>query len=177
MLTIRPARPGDIPAIAAIYGQSVRTGTASWELEPPDAAEMLKRFETITGGGYPYLVAEVEGALAGYCYASAYRPRVAYRYTVENSIYVDPARQGRGVGRALMQALIDDCARRGFRQMIAVIGDSDNLASRKLHAALGFTLVGVAPALGHKFGRWLDQVLMQRAIGDGDASAPGDLVR
>jgi len=177
MLTIRPARPADIPAIATIYREAVRTGTASWELEPPDDAEMLKRFETITGGGYPYLVAEVEGALAGYSYASAYRPRLAYRYTVENSIYIDAARRGKGIGKVLMQALIDDCARRGFRQMVAVIGDSDNIGSRKLHAALGFTLIGVAPALGYKFDRWLDQVLMQRALGEGDGSAPGDLTR
>ncbi|PIO98352.1 GNAT family N-acetyltransferase [Pleomorphomonas carboxyditropha] len=175
MLTIRPARSGDIPAIAAIYQEAVRTGTASWELEPPTEAEMLRRFETITGGGYPYLVAEMGGTLAGYAYASAYRPRLAYRFTVENSIYVDPARQGQGIGRRLLQALIDDCARRGFRQMVAVIGDSGNLGSRKLHAALGFTLIGVAPALGYKFDRWLDQVLMQRALGDGEHSAPGEL--
>ena len=177
MLTIRPARPGDIPAIAAIYQEAVRTGTASWELEPPTDAEMLKRFETITGGGYPYLVAEMGGSLAGYAYASAYRPRLAYRYTVENSIYIDPARQGQGIGKRLLQALIDDCARSGFRQMVAVIGDSGNVGSRKLHAALGFTLVGVAPALGYKFDRWLDQVLMQRALGDGETSAPGELSR
>ena len=177
MLTIRPARPGDIQAIAAIYQEAVRTGTASWELEPPTEAEMLKRFEAITGGGYPYLVAEMGGNLAGYAYASAYRPRLAYRYTVENSIYIDPARQGQGIGKRLLQALIDDCARRGFRQMVAVIGDSGNVGSRKLHAALGFTLVGVAPALGYKFDRWLDQVLMQRALGDGETSAPGELSR
>lgn len=177
MLTIRPALARDIPAIAAIYREAVSTGTASWELDPPDDAEMLKRFETITGAGYPYLVAEVDGRLAGYSYASAYRPRIAYRYTVENSIYIDAGLRGKGIGKVLMQALIDDCARRGYRQMVAVIGDSDNLGSRKLHAALGFTLVGVAPALGYKFGRWLDQVLMQRALGEGDGSAPGELVR
>lgn len=177
MLTIRPARPGDIPAIAAIYQEAVRTGTASWELEPPTEAEMLKRFETITSGGYSYLVAEMGGSLAGYAYVNAYRPRLAYRYTVENSIYIDPARQGQGIGKRLLQALIDDCARRGFRQMVAVIGDSDNVGSRKLHAALGFTLIGVAPALGYKFDRWLDQVLMQRALGDGERTAPGDISR
>ena len=177
MLTIRPARPGDIPAIAAIYQEAVRTGTASWELEPPTEAEMLKRFETITSGGYSYLVAEMGGSLAGYAYVNAYRPRLAYRYTVENSIYIDPARQGQGIGKRLLQALIDDCARRGFRQMVAVIGDSDNVGSRKLHTALGFTLIGVAPALGYKFDRWLDQVLMQRALGDGERSAPGEISR
>ncbi|MCM5556666.1 GNAT family N-acetyltransferase [Pleomorphomonas sp. JP5] len=177
MLTIRPARESDIPAIAAIYQEAVRTGTASWELEPPTDAEMLKRFEAITSGGYPYLIAEMGGALAGYAYVSAYRPRLAYRYTVENSIYIDPGRRGQGIGKCLLQALIDECARRGFRQMIAVIGDSGNVGSRKLHAALGFTLVGVAPALGYKFDRWLDQVLMQRALGDGEHTAPGELAR
>ncbi len=177
MLTIRPARESDIPAIAAIYQEAVRTGTASWELEPPTDAEMLKRFEAIRDGGYPYLVAEMGGSLTGYAYASAYRPRLAYRYTVENSIYIDPSRQGQGIGKRLLLALIDDCARRGFRQMIAVIGDSGNVGSRKLHAALGFTLVGVAPALGYKFNRWLDQVLMQRALGDGEHTAPGELSR
>ncbi|WP_053239832.1 GNAT family N-acetyltransferase [Pleomorphomonas koreensis] len=172
MLTIRPARAADIPAIAGLYRAAVETGTATWEIDPPDEAEMLRRFEATTQGGYPYLVAEAGGALAGYAYAGAYRPRRAYRFTVENSIYVDPAQQGRGIGRRLLQALIDDCARRGFRQMVAVIGDSDNVGSRKLHAALGFTLIGVAPSLGYKFGRWLDQVLMQRPLGTGDASAP-----
>ena len=175
MLTIRPARPGDIPAIAAIYQEAVRTGTASWELEPPTEAEMLKRFETITSGGYSYLVAEMGGSLAGYAYVNAYRPRLAYRYTVENSIYIDPARQGQGIGKRLLQALIDDCARRGFRQMVAVIGDSDNVGSRKLHAALGFTLIGVAPALGYKNGRWRDQVLMQAPLGAGATGAPDEL--
>mgnify|MGYP000958313844 FL=1 len=177
MLTIRPARASDTPAIAAIYQDAVRTGTASWELEPPTEAEMLKRFEAITSGGYPYLIAEMAGGLVGYAYVSAYRPRLAYRYTVENSIYIDPARRGQGIGKRLLQALIDDCARRGFRQMVAVIGDSGNVGSRKLHAALGFTLIGVAPALGYKFDRWLDQVLMQRALGDGENSAPGELSR
>lgn len=172
MLTIRPARAADIAAIAGLYRAAVETGTATWELDPPDDAEMLRRFEATIQGGYPYLVAEAGGVLAGYAYAGAYRPRRAYRFTVENSIYVDPSHQGRGIGRRLLQALIDDCARRGFRQMVAVIGDSDNVGSRKLHAALGFRLIGVAPSLGYKFGRWLDQVLMQRPLGEGDASAP-----
>ena len=175
MLTIRPARASDIPAIAAIYQDAVRTGTASWELEPPTEAEMLKRFEAITSGGYPYLIAEMAGGLVGYAYVSAYRPRLAYRYTVENSIYIDPARRGQGIGKRLLQALIDDCARRGYRQMVAVIGDSDNVGSRKLHATLGFTLIGVAPSLGYKFGRWLDQVLMQAPLGAGATGAPDEL--
>ena len=175
MLTIRPARPGDIPAIAAIYQEAVRTGTASWELEPPTEAEMLKRFEAITGGGYPYLVAEMGGSLAGYAYVNAYRPRLAYRYTVENSIYVDPARQGQGIGKRLLQALIDDCARRGFRQMIAVIGDSGNAGSIGLHRRFGFEPVGTLRSAGFKFGRWVDTVLMQRSLGPGDRTLPGGI--
>ena len=122
-----------------------------------------------------YIVAEDDGVLMGYAYASAYRPRKAYRFTVENSIYVAPAAQGRGVGRALLRALMDACAARGYRQMVAVIGDSANAASRGLHAALGFTLVGVAPALGYKNGRWLDQVLMQAPLGAGATGAPDEL--
>lgn len=175
MLSLRPARPGDIAAITTIYADEVRHRTASWELEAPDAAEMTRRFEAITSGGYPYIVAEDDGVLMGYAYASAYRPRKAYRFTVENSIYVAPAAQGRGVGRALLRALMDACAARGYRQMVAVIGDSANAASRGLHAALGFTLIGVAPALGYKNGRWLDQVLMQAPLGAGATGAPDEL--
>ncbi|WP_181703417.1 GNAT family N-acetyltransferase [Chthonobacter albigriseus] len=169
---LRPFAPADIPAIRAIYADAVIHGTASWELEPPDEAEMARRAETILGGGYPYLVAEVAGRLAGYAYASAYRPRAAYRYTIENSIYVDPSIQRAGVGRALLSGLIAAAGDRGFRQMIAVIGDSDNAASIGLHRAMGFAMIGVARSVGFKHGRWLDQVLMQRAIGEGDASAP-----
>lgn len=177
MPTIRPARPGDIAAITAIYADEVTYRTASWELEAPDEAEMKHRFETITGNGYPYIVAEDEGVLLGYAYASAYRPRRAYRFTVENSIYVAPLAQGKGVGKRLLGALMDECTSRGFRQMVAVIGDSGNVASRSLHAALGFTLIGVAPALGYKNGRWLDQVLMQSPLGDGADGDPIELRR
>ncbi|WP_237152815.1 GNAT family N-acetyltransferase [Oryzibacter oryziterrae] len=172
MMMIRPAQPKDIAAIAAIYAEAGIKGTASWELEAPDHAEMLRRFETITGAGFPYIVAELNGAVVGYAYANTYRPRQAYRFTVENSIYMDPAAQGRGIGKRLLKVLVDDCARRGFRQMIAVIGDSDNLASQKLHASLGFELVGIAKGLGYKHGRWLDQILMQRALGEGSTGAP-----
>lgn len=172
MPTIRPTCPDDIAAITAIYAEAVINGTASWELVAPDAAEMRRRFAEITGKGYPYFVAADGGDILGYAYASAYRPRIAYRFTVENSIYVAPWAQKRGVGRRLLEALIEDCSRRGFRQMVAVIGDSDNAASRALHASLGFTLIGVAPALGFKHGRWLDQVLMQLPLGEGSGSPP-----
>ncbi|BBE73408.1 GNAT family N-acetyltransferase [Oharaeibacter diazotrophicus] len=171
-VTIRPATPSDLPAIAAIYRDAVLHGTATWELDPPDDAEMLRRFEELTDAGYPYLVAEADGVLAGYAYAGSYRPRAAYRFTVENSIYVAPALHCRGVGRRLLAALIDACTARGFRQMVAVIGDSANAASIGLHTAAGFTPVGVAPAVGWKHGRWLDQMLMRRPLGDGDETPP-----
>jgi phosphinothricin acetyltransferase len=179
-LTIRPAAAADIPAIAAIYRPAVRTGTSSWEIEPPDEAELARRREAILAGGYPYLAAEKDGAVVGYAYASAYRPRPAYRATVENSIYVAPAAQGAGVGRALLRALMAECATRGFRQMVAVIGDGygegpgSGAASRKLHEALGFAHAGVVRAIGFKGGRWLDQVLMQKALGSGDTAPLAD---
>jgi L-amino acid N-acyltransferase YncA len=173
-LSIRPARSADIPAIAAIYGDAVLNGTASWELEPPNEAELLRRFEAILAGGYPYLAAERDGLLVGYAYAGAYRPRPAYRSTVENSIYIAPDAQGSGVGAALLAALIDDCAARGFRQMIAVIGDGTgaSIGSRRLHERAGFRLIGVAEKIGFKQGRWLDQMLMQKELGEEDRSPP-----
>ncbi|TCT08035.1 GNAT family N-acetyltransferase [Aquabacter spiritensis] len=176
-MLIRPALPDDIPAIAAIYGEAVRTGTASFELEAPDDAEMRRRFAAITGAGYPYLAAvdPAGGPLLGYAYASAFRPRIAYRFTVENSVYVAPAAQGRGVGRALMVALIAACETAGFRQMVAIIGGSDNLGSIALHRALGFADIGVMPATGFKFGRWLDTVVMQRALGPGAGTLPPEV--
>lgn len=135
---------------------------------------MLRRFETILAGGYPYLVAEGEGELLGYAYAGAYRPRPAYRATVENSIYVAPTAQGRGVGGLLLDALINACAECGFRQMIAVIGDGTgaSVGSRRLHEKAGFRLIGVAEKVGFKQGRWLDQMLMQKELGEGDRSPP-----
>lgn len=171
---IRPACPADIAAIRAIYAHAVLHGTASWELEPPAETEMLRRFETILAGGYPYLVAEGEGELLGYAYAGAYRPRPAYRATVENSIYVAPTAQGRGVGGLLLDALINACAECGFRQMIAVIGDGTgaSVGSRRLHEKAGFRLIGVAEKVGFKQGRWLDQMLMQKELGEGDRSRP-----
>lgn len=175
-IPIRPASSGDIPVVTAIYAHAVVNGTASWELEPPDEAEMQRRFETIRGSGYPYLVAEIGGRVIGYAYASTYRPRPAYRSTVENSIYVAPQAQGAGVGRALLAGLITACTELGFRQMIAVIGDGtgESIASRRLHERAGFRTVGIAEKVGFKHGRWLDQLLMQRELGEGSLSPPPD---
>jgi phosphinothricin acetyltransferase len=172
--TIRPAIAADIPAITTIYGRAVTHGTASWELDPPDEAEMARRREAILAGGYPYLVAERDGSLLGYAYAGAYRPRPAYRSTVENSIYIAAHAQGQGVGSALLDALMAACSERGFRQMIAVIGDGTgaSLGSRKLHERAGFRLIGIAEKVGFKHGRWLDQMLMQKELGEGDRSLP-----
>ncbi len=172
--SIRPAVAADIPAITTIYAHAVLHGTASWELDPPDEAEMLRRFEAVAAGGYPYFVAEEAGRLLGYAYAGAYRPRPAYRSTVENSIYIAPDSQGRGVGGALLDALMQECTRRGFRQMIAVIGDGTgaSLGSRRLHERAGFRLIGVAEKVGFKHGRWLDQMLMQKDLGEADRTPP-----
>lgn len=159
---VRPFASSDIPFIHSIYAHAVIHGTASWELEPPDAAEMSRRAEAILSAGHPYLVATVDGRIAGYAYAGPYRPRAAYRFTVENSVYVDPAVQRAGVGRALLRDLIAACEDRGYRQMVAVIGDSANDASIGLHRSLGFEMVGIARSVGYKHGRWLDQVLMHK---------------
>ncbi len=165
---VRPATAADIPAITAIYRPAVLHGTASFEITAPDEAEMGRRMQAILDADFPYLVAELTGKVAGYGYLGAYRPRPAYAWSVENSIYVDPKMQRRGIGRALLSALIDQATARGFRQMIAVIGDSGQRSSIGLHRALGFTFCGTVHSVGFKGGRWLDQVLMQRALGDGD---------
>jgi L-amino acid N-acyltransferase YncA len=174
---IRSATVEDIAAITAIYRPAVLHGTASFELEPPDEEEMRRRFETISKAGYPYLVAELSGRVVGYGYAHAYRARPAYRYSVEDSIYVVSDWYRKGVGGALLATLIETSTERGFRQMIAVIGDSGQQASIGLHRALGFTFGGTLTAVGFKHGRWLDTVLMQRPLGDGDRTPPGDLSR
>jgi phosphinothricin acetyltransferase len=166
MLTIRAARDGDMAQVAAIYAHHVRHGLASFEEVPPDAAEIARRRAEIVARGLPYLVAAEGDVIVGYAYASPYRARSAYRFTVEDSVYVHPDRAGRGIGRRLLPVVIAACAAAGARQMIAVIGDSANAASIGLHAALGFAPVGVLRAVGFKRGRWVDTVLMQRALGD-----------
>jgi phosphinothricin acetyltransferase len=169
---LRPATEADLPAITAIYAHHVLHGLASFELDPPALDEMTRRFVSIRAGGFPYLVAVEGGALRGYAYASHYRTRPAYRFTVEDSIYVAPDVAGRGIGRALLARLIADCERRGFRQLLAVIGDSANAASIGLHRACGFSHCGTLQSVGFKFGRWVDSVIMQRALGAGDGSLP-----
>jgi L-amino acid N-acyltransferase YncA len=170
--TIRPATPADIPAITRIYAHAVRHGTASFELEPPDEAEMIRRQRALFDGGYPYLVAEIDGAVAGYAYAGPYRARPAYRFSVENSIYIASDMHRRGIGRVLLEALIAECEARGFRLMIAVIGDSAQTPSIELHRGAGFALVGALEGVGYKFDRWLDTVLMQRPLGQGRSAPP-----
>ncbi|HEX4260378.1 MAG TPA: GNAT family N-acetyltransferase [Acetobacteraceae bacterium] len=172
---VRDSRDADLPAIAAIYAHAVRFGTASFEYEPPGPDELGRRREAILAGGFPYLAAEIDGALAGYAYASTYRPRPAYRFCAEDSIYVAPDRQGQGIGRALLPPLIARCEAIGLRLMIAVIGDLANTASIRLHAACGFSQAGLLPAIGWKHGRWLDSVLMTRPLGPGAATPPEPL--
>jgi L-amino acid N-acyltransferase YncA len=169
---IRITQESDLPAITAIYQEAVRTGTATFELEPPDLAEMTRRFCALVDGGFPYFVAVLDGRIAGYAYAGPYRPRPAYRFTVENSIYLDPVSHRRGIGLKLMQELIPACTARGFRQMIAVIGDSANAGSIGLHTRCGFEMIGTHPGVGLKFGRWLDTVMMQLPLGEGTATVP-----
>ena len=169
---IRPSRDEDVAAIAAIYGHHVLHGLASFEETPPEPGEMGRRRGDIVSRGLPYLVAERGGRVVGYCYAGPFRPRVGYRYTLEDSIYVDPAEVGRGIGRALLQPLLGRCEELGYRQMVAVIGGRETVASIRLHAALGFTHVGVFTGIGFKFGRWVDTVLMQKALGPGSATLP-----
>jgi L-amino acid N-acyltransferase YncA len=169
---IRPVRVADVPAVTRIYAHAVREGTASFEIDPPDEAEIQRRYEALQAGGYPYLVAEFDGAIAGYAYAGPYRARPAYGWSVEDSVYVTPEWHRRGIGRALLEALIEEAESRSFRQMVAVIGDSANTASIELHRFAGFRLVGTLENIGFKFGRWLDSVLMQRELGQGATSRP-----
>jgi L-amino acid N-acyltransferase YncA len=171
-VSIRPATPADIPAITRIYAHAVRHGTASFELEPPDEPEMLRRQRALLENGYPYLVAESDETVMGYAYAGPYRTRPAYRYTVENSIYIAPEAHRRGIGRALLDRLITECETRNYRLIIAVIGDSAQAPSIELHRAAGFKMVGAFEAVGYKFDRWLDSVLMQRPLGKGSTAPP-----
>jgi L-amino acid N-acyltransferase YncA len=171
-LVIRPCAEADIPAISAIYAAAVVNGTASFELEAPTQEEMQRRRAALHKGGYPYFVAERDGSVVGYTYAGPYHTRPGYRSTVEDSIYVASDTQGQGVGRALLEELIKACEALGFRRMIAVIGDRASVGSIGLHRSCGFQHVGVLEAVGYKHGRWLDSVLMQRALGDGAATPP-----
>jgi L-amino acid N-acyltransferase YncA len=158
---IRDAVEEDIPAITAIYRHAVLNGTGTFEIDPPGEAEMKIRRRVMLASNYPYLVAEVDQKVAGYAYVNSYRPREAYLKTIENSVYVREGFQGQGIGQKLLAALIDESAARGFRQMIAVIGDSENVGSIRLHEKLGFTRAGLLRAVGRKHERWLDTILMQ----------------
>jgi phosphinothricin acetyltransferase len=171
---IRSATTADIPAITDIYADAVKNGTASYELEPPGPGEMKARFEAVSGGGYPYIVAEEAGRVIGYAYAAPFRPRPAYRFTLEDSIYIAPEAKGRGVGRALLTRLIEESAKLGFRQMVAVIGDgSADSPSVILHEKLGFSHAGRLKGSGFKHGRWLDTAFMQLEM-NGGATTPPD---
>ncbi|MFZ0065836.1 MAG: N-acetyltransferase family protein [Pseudolabrys sp.] len=174
-ITIRPARKSDIPAVTRIYAHAVEHGTASFELNPPDEAEMARRMQHLLADNFPYLAADVAGVLCGYAYAGPYRARPAYRWTLEDSVYIADDMHRRGIGHALLAALIEKAGALGFRQMIAVIGDSARqAASTALHEALGFRHVGILQDVGFKHGRWLDSLLMQRALGDGSTTLPQD---
>ncbi len=169
---VRPAVEDDLDQIAEIYAHEVRHGAASWELTAPDLEEMKRRYLAARQRNYPYLVAEIDGTILGYAYVGSYRPRPAYRYTVENSIYLRRQDQGRNIAQILLTALIEACTDAGFRQMIAVIGDSANYPSIRFHEKMGFRRIGVIENIGWKFERWLDSVLMQLALGDGGETPP-----
>jgi phosphinothricin acetyltransferase len=171
---LRPSLPADLPVITDIYAHHVLTGTGTFELDPPDAAEMTRRHADVTGKGLPWLVAEDAAGVLGYAYANHFRPRRAYRFCLEDSIYLAPAAMGRGVGRLLLAELMARCEALGARQMLAVIGDAANAGSIGVHRTLGFEHTGVLKAAGWKFGRWLDVILMQKALGTGAATDPVD---
>jgi phosphinothricin acetyltransferase len=171
-MLVRPAALQDLPAIQAIYAHHVLHGLASFEEVPPALEEMRRRHEDVTRQGFPYLVAEERGEIQGYGYCSLYRTRSAYRHTLEDSIYVKQGQQGKGVGTAVLRELIAICAALNYRQIIAVIGDSANAGSIKLHASLGFVRAGLLRSTGYKFGRWVDSVYMQRPLGAGDGTKP-----
>ena len=169
---IRPSIPADIAAITRIYGDAVREGTASFEIEPPDEAEMARRHGALLADGFPYLIVEHASAIAGHAYAGHYHVRPAYHWTLENSIYVAPQFQRLGLGRLLMRRLLAEAETRGYRQMLAIIGDQTNIASIALHASFGFRRIGTLQSVGFKHGRWRDVVLMQRPLGDANSIPP-----
>ena len=174
-LLIEPSTASDIAQITNIYEQAVLHGTASFELSAPDEAEMSRRRQALIDGNYPYIIARIDNQIAGYAYAGPYHNRPGYKWSVENSIYVNPNFQKRGVGSTLLKHLIEICTNKGYRQMIAVIGDSSNTGSIALHEKYGFALVGVNKAVGRKFDKWLDVVMMQRELGAGAGSVPEEL--
>ena len=171
-IIIRPATPDDIAAVTRIYADAVLSGTASFEIEPPDEAEMTRRQAALLNNGYPYLTAEIEGVVAGYAYAGPYRNRPAYKWSVEDSIYVAPQMHRKGIGGLLLARLVAESTQRGFRQMIAVIGDSAQIGSIAVHERAGFNHIGTLRSVGFKHGKWLDTVLMQRALGKGNTTLP-----
>jgi phosphinothricin acetyltransferase len=171
-LRVRPTADPDLPAITAIYADAVIHGTASFELEAPTEGEMARRRAALLDAGYPYLAAEADGVVLGYAYAGPYRPRAAYRSTVEDSVYVASQARGQGIGRALLSALIERCETLDFRLMVAVIGDEASSGSIRLHQSLGFERTGTLPGIGYKHGRWLASVLMHRRLGSGTATPP-----
>ncbi|TXC65855.1 N-acetyltransferase [Piscinibacter aquaticus] len=173
-LTIRPSTADDLPAITAIYAWNVDHGTGTFELEAPDLAEMTRRRDDVLGKGLPWLVAERGGQVLGYAYANHFRPRRAYRFCLEDSIYLAETARGQGIGRLLLAELVARCEAAGARQMLAVIGDSANAGSIGVHRALGFEHTGPLRSAGWKFGRWLDVVLMQKSLGTGDSNEPVD---
>jgi len=171
-MRVRDATVEDAEALAALYGHHVLHGLGTFEETPPDGAEMRRRMEAVTALGLPYLVAVSADGLMGFAYASPFRPRSAYRFAAEDSVYIAPEAIGRGVGRALLSAVVARCEAMGLRQIVAVIGDSGNAASIGLHTALGFQRTGELAAVGHKHGRWVDVVFMQKALNGGDAAPP-----
>ncbi|MEL6765822.1 MAG: N-acetyltransferase family protein [Pseudomonadota bacterium] len=168
--TIRPAALPDLPAITAIYGEAVLNGSGSFELDPPDLAEMTERWRAVAAAGLPWIVAARAGGIAGYAYAGPYRPRPGYRAALASSVYVSPDARGEGVGRILLADLLEAATATGARQIVATVGDSANTASIRLHAAAGFETVGTLRSVGWKHGRWLDTVILQRALGPGDGT-------
>ena len=173
-LLLRPSAAADLPAITAIYAWNVQHGTGTFEIDAPDLTEMTRRRDDVLGKGLPWLVAEHAGSVLGYAYANHFRPRLAYRFCVEDSVYLAPEAQRQGIGRLLLAELLARCEAAGARQMLAVIGDSSNLGSIGVHRALGFEPAGTLHAAGWKFDRWLDVVMMQKALGAGARTTPRD---
>jgi L-amino acid N-acyltransferase YncA len=171
---VRPATPEDLPAIQAIYAHHVANGLGSFEEEAPSVQELRRRYDDVVGQSFPYLAAELGDQIAGYGYCNLYRTRSAYRYALEDSVYVRHDMAGRGIGKAILAELIARCEALGCRQIIAVIGDSANAASIGLHASQGFLKVGTLRSVGFKFGRWVDSIFMQRPLGPGDGTPPSD---